>query len=275
MKIVTALALLCLVLYSCGPSHAVYTDSATNYTPAPPPQPSPPPPPPINFQTFYDELSPYGTWIQSPNYGYVWQPNAGPDFTPYSSAGNWQYSGDYGWIWASDYSWGWAPFHYGRWFNDEMYGWMWVPGYQWAPAWVVWGSYQNYSGNYYGWAPMGPGVTYSASGYYPPSDYWTFVPANHVYDQNVHSYRAQNITVVNNNVTIINNSNTYNHQTYYAGPRAADVQQATGKQVTPVVVREAANPGTTAIANKQLTIYRPAVNTETVTKRCAGKNCDA
>src|SRR5580698_2698570 len=111
MKTVTGLLLLCLVLYSCGPSRVVYNDSANNYTQAPPPTPAPPPapvyqpapPPPISFQTFYDQLSPYGTWIQSPNYGYVWSPNAGPDFVPYSSAGNWQYSADYGWIWNSDY----------------------------------------------------------------------------------------------------------------------------------------------------------------------------
>ena len=29
----------------------------------------------ISMQSFYDELSPYGTWIQDPQYGYVWRPN--------------------------------------------------------------------------------------------------------------------------------------------------------------------------------------------------------
>ena len=37
----------------------------------------------VNFQVFYDELSPYGEWIDNPTYGYVWVPNAGPDFYPY------------------------------------------------------------------------------------------------------------------------------------------------------------------------------------------------
>ncbi|MCE0496402.1 MAG: hypothetical protein LV481_00450 [Methylacidiphilales bacterium] len=28
-----------------------------------------------SFQTFYDELSSQGTWVQSSDYGYVWQPD--------------------------------------------------------------------------------------------------------------------------------------------------------------------------------------------------------
>ncbi|MBK7028485.1 MAG: hypothetical protein IPH45_04430 [Bacteroidales bacterium] len=104
----------------------------------------------ITFQSFYDELSPYGDWIYMPDYGYVWRPFFDrPDaFRPYSSGGDWVYT-EYGWTWVSDYSWGWAPFHYGRWQFDDYLGWMWLPGYDWAPAWVTWGSY----GNYWGWAP--------------------------------------------------------------------------------------------------------------------------
>ena len=42
----------------------------------------------VSFQTFYDELSPYGQWIDDPNYGYVWAPNSvGNDFRPYYSNG--------------------------------------------------------------------------------------------------------------------------------------------------------------------------------------------
>jgi hypothetical protein len=29
----------------------------------------------VSLQSFYDELSPYGTWIQDPQYGYVWRPD--------------------------------------------------------------------------------------------------------------------------------------------------------------------------------------------------------
>ena len=36
----------------------------------------------ISTQVFYDQLSPYGQWIDNPNYGYVWIPDVGQDFSP-------------------------------------------------------------------------------------------------------------------------------------------------------------------------------------------------
>ena len=66
----------------------------------------------VSFQVFYDQLSPYGQWVDYPNYGYAWIPDAEPGFFPYSTMGYWILT-DYGWTWVSDYIWGWAPFHYG------------------------------------------------------------------------------------------------------------------------------------------------------------------
>src|SRR5687768_11037834 len=126
----------------------------------------------VSYQTFYDELDPYGHWIEYPEYGYVWQPDLGPGFRPYSTNGHWVWTEDYGWTWVSQYSWGWAPFHYGRWFHDPYYGWLWLPGYEWSPAWVMWRG----GGDYYGWAPLGPqfsvSVNLSFGRYNPPSNYW-------------------------------------------------------------------------------------------------------
>jgi hypothetical protein len=101
-------------LNACGP---VYITTQT-----PPPQAAPPagdPPPDAasqdaSYQTFYDQLSPYGQWINDPDYGYVWMPDASADFKPYATDGHWVYT-DEGWTWDSDYPWGWAAFHYGRW----------------------------------------------------------------------------------------------------------------------------------------------------------------
>jgi len=107
-----------------------------------------------SFQLFYDELSPYGMWVDYPNYGYVWIPNVDPGFSPYATNGRWIYTDD-GWTWVSDYPWGWATFHYGRWDYDNAYGWLWVPDNEWGPAWVSW----RRSPGYYGWAPMRPGVS--------------------------------------------------------------------------------------------------------------------
>ena len=140
----------------------------------------------VSYQTFYDELSPHGRWIDYPEYGYVWAPNIGPDFQPYSTGGHWVWSDEYDWMWVSDYSWGWAPFHYGRWFHDPFYGWMWVPGYDWSPAWVSWRT----GGDYYGWAPIRPGINISIGfgNYNPPSNYWCFAPRRYINSRHIGNY---------------------------------------------------------------------------------------
>jgi uncharacterized protein DUF6600 len=102
---------------------------------------------------FYDELSPYGTWVDVAPYGWVWCPlDASYGWRPYT-VGYWVY-GDYGWMWMSDDPWGWIPYHYGRWTFDSYYGWCWVPGDVWAPAWVAW----RYGPGWVGWAPLPPDV---------------------------------------------------------------------------------------------------------------------
>ena len=70
----------------------------------------------ITYQQFYNDLSPYGNWVNYGNYGYAWVPSMA-NFRPYYTNGHWVYT-NYGWTWVSNYSWGWAPFHYGRWMND-------------------------------------------------------------------------------------------------------------------------------------------------------------
>src|SRR6266567_1899101 len=105
-KSLFSLVIIAGLFNSCGPTHVVIQERPA-YQPAPPP---PPPPPPVEeapYQEFYDQLSPYGNWIDYPGYGYVFMPNVEPDFKPYSTNGHWVYT-DEGWTWASDYSWGWA-----------------------------------------------------------------------------------------------------------------------------------------------------------------------
>src|SRR5579864_406878 len=128
-KTIIILSAALILFASCGPTTVVHSDS---YQPAPPP-----PVEEVSYQTFYDQLSPYGSWINYPGYGYVWVPNnVDPSFSPYLTNGHWVYT-DMGWAWVSDFDWGWGPFHYGRWLDDPYYGWLWVPGYDWAPAWVM------------------------------------------------------------------------------------------------------------------------------------------
>jgi hypothetical protein len=274
------LALLTFALHGCGPTSVIVESR-----PAPPPPP-PPPAPEASYQSFYDALSPYGQWINNPEYGYVWMPSVAPDFTPYGSNGHWVLT-DQGWTWDSDYPWGWAAFHYGRWFFEDGYGWMWIPGSEWAPAWVSW----RRSPDYYGWAPLGPQVSISASyssGYNPPPHYWHFVPQQYVASPQVNNYvvnEQQNVTIVRNttiirnttinnttvnNTTIVNNTvnnnvtnnNVNNRVTvnnYAGGPDPAEVSRVSGTTLRPIPLRESNRPGENS-GNGSLSIYRPRIN---------------
>lgn len=214
----------------------------------------------VSYQTFYDELSPYGRWIDYPGQGYVWVPDADPDFRPYSSNGHWVWTEDYEWMWVSDYDWGWAPFHYGRWDNDPSYGWYWVPGYEWSPAWVAWRD----GGDYYGWAPIRPGINisidFNIGSYSPPYDFWSFAPRRYISSPRIYDYcvdRRQNVAIINY-TTIINNNNYSNSYGFRSGPSLYDVERYTGR-INPVRFRDSYRPGRTEFRNNEVSIYRPRI----------------
>ena len=210
----------------------------------------------ITYQQFYNDLSPYGNWINDPQYGYVWSPYES-DFQPYRSNGNWAHT-RYGWTWVSGYDWGWAPFHYGRWTMDPYYGWLWIPGYEWAPAWVNWRG----GGDYYGWAPMGPGYGYNIS-----LNSWNFVPSRYIYSPRLYNYYVRpsrnvviinNTTIINNNVTV-NNGNKGPRRTYNTGPSVREVEQVTNARVRTLDVVQSNRPGAASLNSKAIRMYRPAV----------------
>ncbi len=256
-------------------------------------QPGPGAPPPgapdqsANFQTFYDNLGQQGTWIQSPDYGYIWQPNiSDPNWAPYT-VGNWAYS-DAGWVWVSAEPFGWATYHYGRWVNLTNTGWCWVPGYTWAPAWVSW----RYGGGYCGWAPLPPdsfvGIDYIGAGiqisvgfhiggdcdsYYGIGAGWYhFVPVNYMGYPNYRGHYLppnQNFTVINHttNVTNINvasgapNSGprTFNSVST-GGPSLAQVNAVSATPVPHVRLTSASQPGGGGrVSNNTLAVYAPHV----------------
>lgn len=213
-----------------------------------------------SYQVFYDNLSPYGDWIDNPQYGYVWAPNVSQNFTPYSTNGYWLSTED-GWTWVSNYSWGWAPFHYGRWYYDSYYGWLWVPGNEWSPAWVVWRS----SPNYYGWAPLGPGVSMDygySNNYNVPADNWRFVRNQDFGRSDMDNYYINS----SNNGSIINNSRVINNfhedrtrnARYNGGPDRYEVEKKVGRTFAPLPVREDTRPGQN-IRSNQFQIYRPRI----------------
>lgn len=107
--------------------------------------------PTMDIGLFYDDLAPYGYWVDRPDYGWAWAPrDVAPAWRPYMD-GNWAWT-DMGWTWISDEPFGWATYHYGRWVLDPVYGWLWIPGDEWAPAWVSW----READDYIGWAPLAP-----------------------------------------------------------------------------------------------------------------------
>jgi len=214
----------------------------------------------VSFQVFYDDLSPYGYWVDNPEYGYVWVPNVSGGFTPYGTNGYWILT-DAGWTWVSNYPWGWAPFHYGRWYADPNYGYLWIPGNEWGPGWVTW----RQSEGYYGWAPIGPGISIDvaySNGYSVPYNQWTFVRDRDFGRTNINNYYVapSNNTTIINNSTVINNIQVDKSSSvkYNAGPDRTQVQRQTGTTVAPVALRESAKPGEN-LSNGELQIYRPRV----------------
>jgi DNA segregation ATPase FtsK/SpoIIIE-like protein len=213
----------------------------------------------VSLQTFYDELSPYGTWIQDREYGYVWRPDVDQrDFRPYYTDGRWVMT-EYGNTWVSDYDWGWAPFHYGRWVNNRYNEWVWIPDTVWGPAWVSWRS----GGGYYGWAPLGPGININVNfggggGYYDiPHSWWVFVPQRNIYYDRFPRYRGYGNVNIYQRTTIINYVGQRNNHNYYTGPRRDDIRRATNRDVPVYNVNRSNRAGRSTISNNTVNIYNP------------------
>ncbi|PWG82065.1 DUF6600 domain-containing protein [Pararcticibacter amylolyticus] len=209
----------------------------------------------VSLQVFYDELAPYGRWMDYRGHGRVWIPAVDAGFQPYGTRGHWVVT-EYGNTWVSDYDWGWAPFHYGRWLYDDYYGWMWIPGSDWGPAWVSWRS----GGGYYGWAPLSPGIDININVNIPLLR-WIFVPERYIASPAVYSYCIPQTRRVNvyHSTTIINNIYVNNNRRYFYGPQRRDIERATGSRVVVRHVDYQDRPGRTYADNRSVRVYRPEV----------------
>jgi hypothetical protein len=165
-----------------------------------------------DYQTFYDDLAPYGTWYDSPDYGYCWQPSVyltDTSWRPYTR-GCWN-ACNTGWTWCSDEPFGWACYHYGRWARCRHRGWVWIPGDQWAPAWVCW----RKNDKYVGWCPLPPETVYQRDCTWGPTvdtdcgihpSCYVFVPVKH-FDKPVLGYceaPSMCLTICRSTVNITN-----------------------------------------------------------------------
>jgi hypothetical protein len=129
-----------------------------------------------------DDLGSYGTWQDTPDWGYAWFPAVAVGWVPYS-LGNWVWISPWGWTWVDEEPWGFAPFHYGRWgyWHDR---WCWVPGPRrvhpiYAPALVAWvggrragprAGVSATTGARVGWFALGPRDVY-VPGYHASARY--------------------------------------------------------------------------------------------------------
>lgn len=209
-----------------------------------------------NYQDFYDDLAPYGRWLYDPSFGYVWMPNVGRDFRPYFTNGYWAMT-QFGNTWVSLYDWGWAPFHYGRWTYDGYYGWLWIPGNEWAPAWVSWRS----NNNYYGWAPIGPGVNINISLGNIPVDWWTFCNPNYFYQPRFQRFCNTDWRFTRSVYNQTNYLNyTYgNRRSFYTGPRVEDYRRHTGRQPSMFRIENNNRRGGTQVRGQRINMYRPSM----------------
>src|SRR5438128_2390715 len=188
--------------------------------------------PTSSYSTFYTKLEPYGGWIETSDYGYVWQPHeteSSRSWRPYTN-GRWVYT-DAGWTWISEEPFGWATYHYGRWTRLRGIGWVWVPGNQWAPAWVSW----RKSNDYVGWAPLPPearfdqrtGIHNWSDNYYDIGpDQYCFVATREFGAQRAESTilpPERNVAIVNQTTNVTNI--TYNNTTIVnEGPNYDEVR---------------------------------------------------
>ncbi len=146
----------------------------------------------MDINVFYDQLADHGTWVEHPDYRYVFVPTGvGPGWRPLSG-------GTLGldrrlWLVLGflDEPFGWATYHYGRWSYDPAYGWFWVPGDTWAPAWVKW----RRGGGRTGWAPIAPdrdGFATGRASHYdaPVAESWVFIDDQYMGERDIGIYAA-------------------------------------------------------------------------------------
>jgi hypothetical protein len=218
---------------------------------------------------FYDQLSPYGEWVEDSNYGYVWSPyGIDAEWRPYTH-GHWVYTDDDGWLWVADEEWGWGPYHYGRWFVSSG-RWLWVPGTEWAPAWCSWRN----GGGYIGWAPLPPQAAFSVGiglqiggvqldAYVQPTSY-NFVEERHFADSNIRAVivpEAQRTVIIEKTKNITNYSVNGN-RIVNRSVAVETVERAAGHPVPHAKVVETAatgGPHRTQVSGAQVKIFRPAI----------------
>jgi uncharacterized protein DUF6600 len=263
MKTTTRIALLALLLLGAlaGPAPA-YTSVAAGIHIGPSGRAA------VDLGFFYDDLAPYGRWVERSHYGWCFVPHhRRAHWRPYYY-GHWVWT-DYGWTWVSDEPYGWATYHYGRWVLDPDFGWIWIPGDTWGPAWVSW----QEGDDYIGWAPLPPsaefsgnfgvdygGVSFAAS--LTPEDY-VFVPERQFLAPRVYSYAVPvaQVPVVWRETRNITNYRTWSGGFINQGVPVDRLQRVVGRSVPRYQVANLApaQRHQERVAGNRVALFRPQV----------------
>ncbi|QJE94809.1 DUF6600 domain-containing protein [Luteolibacter luteus] len=233
--------------------------------------------PVADYETFYEDLQPYGSWYETPEYGYVYQPTVvaqDASWRPYTR-GRWACT-NLGWNWCSDEPFGWACFHYGRWCLIEGRGWAWVPGDEWAPSWVCW----REGGDHVGWAPLPPEtLCYRNRGWNKSveADFgiswsmFTFVHCRHMADPLwKHCLPVADNRIYVPKTTNVTNIQYHRNQIVSGGPRWEKLQRFVGKpwpvyqlQIDRLkAFNQKAQERNAVFRGKQLAVFAPNFNTK-------------
>jgi len=212
---------------------------------------------------FYNELQPYGIWVNYAPYGYVWIPgDVGYSWRPYTR-GRWVWT-DYGWTWVSTERYGWIVFHYGRWGWDGRLGWYWVPDVLWGPAWVAW----RWGDAHIGWAPLPPGTNWVPGRGFAyghrwdiPGRHWNFVRGRDFMDRTVDRW----VLPMERNITIIELTR-FEVNIHDRGGRVVDdgvaideVRRQTNRTVDRLTLKDATRPGPDREEGGTLIVSKPVV----------------
>ena len=186
-----------------------------------------------------EDLSQYGSWSETPQYGQVWYPQVAAGWQPYTD-GHWAWVQPYGWTWVDNDPWGFAPFHYGRWV--QLGGrWAWCPASVQAPgpaypvyapalvtffgvgAAFVAGAAVGalWSSGRVGWVPLGPGEAYHP---------WFRAAPNYIRSVNIR--HVTNITNISN--TTVNNVTINNYRNARAAVVVPAAAMATSRPIRAV-----------------------------------------